>query len=197
MPRRPADNEQIRAAQRERILDAAAAVFARKGLAAGRIADVAADAGLSHGLIHHYFDGKADLHRAIVERTMDAADSLPRAARALPAMPWDRLAFYVGAALTGARMSPEQFFLVAETVMNQTIDPEVRRMVAVKGATGTALLAELIADGQAEGSVRPGDPLALATHVLAAVSGLAIARAGKAIDPDIVLGLLRPPREVR
>ncbi len=195
MPRSPTDNEQLRAEQRARILDAAAKVFARKGLAAGRITDVAAEAGLSHGLVHHYFGTKADLHRALMERTMAGADALPRAARGYPGTPWARLAWYVEMALMGARAVPEQFFLVAETVMNETVDPAARRMVEEKGAVGQALLAELIADGQAAGAVRPGDPLALATHVLAMVTGLAVSRIEKC-DVDIVLGLLRAHPEV-
>lgn len=196
-PRSPTHNEQLRAEQRERILDAAAKVFARRGLAAGRITDIAAEAGLSHGLVHHYFGTKADLHLALIARTMGAADALPRAARAVPGTAWDRLAWYVGMALMGARAVPEQFFLVAETVMNETVDPAARALVDEKGAVARALLAELVADGQAEGSVRKGDPLALATHVLAMVSGLAVGRIGEAIDADIVLGLLRAHREVR
>jgi AcrR family transcriptional regulator len=53
MPRRTSDNELIRTAQRGRILQAAADVFARKGFAAARISDVATRAGVSHGLVHH------------------------------------------------------------------------------------------------------------------------------------------------
>lgn len=191
MPRTPVANAQLAYAQRERILDAAAVVFARKGLAGGRVTDVAARAGLSHGLVHHYFGSKADLHRALVERTMAGADALPRAARERPGTAWERLAWYVETALMGARFAPEQFFLVAETTMNETVDPAVRDLVEKKGAEGRALLAALVADAQAEGTARAGDPHALATHVLAAVTGLAVSRVGDGIDTDIVLGLLR------
>lgn len=50
-----------RAARREEILTAATAVFARKGFAASRIEDVAAEAGIAKGAVYLYFDSRDDL----------------------------------------------------------------------------------------------------------------------------------------
>jgi len=196
MPRRAADNEAVRTAQRARLLDAAAHVFARKGFAAARVADVAKEAGVSNGLVHHYFSSKAALHRALVEQVMSSADALPRAALAREGTPWERLAWFVQTALLGAQHAPEQFFLVVEASMNEAVDPELRAHVATAGERGLNQLAVLIAEAQAAGTVRKGDPRALAEHLLATVQGLAVSQAGPRIDADIVLGLLRVPQEV-
>jgi AcrR family transcriptional regulator len=57
-PRSAAANQQIKQARREDLLLAARRVFARSGLAATRISDIAADAGVSQGLVYHYFPAK-------------------------------------------------------------------------------------------------------------------------------------------
>lgn len=55
-------------AARERLLDAAGTVFARKGVAAVTVADVASAAGCTRGTVHRYFGDRDGLRRAFVER---------------------------------------------------------------------------------------------------------------------------------
>ncbi|MEV4113579.1 TetR family transcriptional regulator [Nonomuraea sp. NPDC049695] len=67
-PRRsPKPQERQRDAERTRklILDAAAAEFAAHGYAGGRIAAIAARAGVNQQLISYYFDGKEGLYQAL------------------------------------------------------------------------------------------------------------------------------------
>ena len=49
------------------IVDAALKVFSRKGYADTRMADIATEAGMSYGLVYHYFQNKEKLFDAIVE----------------------------------------------------------------------------------------------------------------------------------
>ncbi|HEY8430959.1 MAG TPA: TetR/AcrR family transcriptional regulator [Sandaracinaceae bacterium] len=74
MPRSPKDNLQIRAARRDAILAAATRVFAKKGFARAKISDIAKEAGLSHGLVYHYFDSKAAVFGAIADAMMARYD---------------------------------------------------------------------------------------------------------------------------
>ena len=66
-PRTREAYERIKGARREEILTAARRVFARNGLAATRISDLAAEAHISQGLLYHYFPDKEALFTAIVE----------------------------------------------------------------------------------------------------------------------------------
>ena len=58
--------------KRRLLLDAAVRVFARKGYHACRVADIAAEAGVAHGLLYHYFDSKEDVLQHVFRETWTA-----------------------------------------------------------------------------------------------------------------------------
>jgi len=63
MPRTP----KVVGDRREQIIDAAISVFSRKGFSRTINQDIAREAGITPGLIYHYFENKDDLLQAIVE----------------------------------------------------------------------------------------------------------------------------------
>ena len=64
--RSTATSEASRAASRARILDAARALFAERGFAACRVADVARRAGMSPGNVYWHFESKDSILQAIL-----------------------------------------------------------------------------------------------------------------------------------
>src|SRR5438477_1913859 len=64
-----------------RILDAAHAVFLRRGTAGARMQEIAAEAGVNQALLHYYFRTKDRLSKAAFERA--AAQFMPAAIRVL------------------------------------------------------------------------------------------------------------------
>ena len=56
------------AERREEILDAANALFAQRGYEEVSIEDIAASAGVTRGLVHHYFGGRKDVYLALLQR---------------------------------------------------------------------------------------------------------------------------------
>src|SRR3989442_1797035 len=69
--------------RREQILDAALRVFSEKGFAGASIRDIAREAGITEGLIYHYFESKDQLTEAVwkerswraqLERILSQAD---------------------------------------------------------------------------------------------------------------------------
>jgi TetR/AcrR family transcriptional regulator len=65
----------------DRILDAAHAVFLRRGTAGARMQEVADEAGVNKALLHYYFRSKEQLGRAVFTRALQAL--LPEAFRTL------------------------------------------------------------------------------------------------------------------
>jgi AcrR family transcriptional regulator len=57
------------------ILDAAEKLFAARGFTAVSVRDIAAEAGVSHALVHRYLGSKQDVYRAMLVRNEDAIRS--------------------------------------------------------------------------------------------------------------------------
>jgi AcrR family transcriptional regulator len=72
--------------RREQIIDAALQVFSQKGFAGATNKDIARQAGITPGLIYHYFASKEDLLMAVVERhsPLRLINSLPSQVLDLP-----------------------------------------------------------------------------------------------------------------
>lgn len=56
---------------RARLLDAARVVFERDGFLDARVADIATEAGVSHGTFYTYFDSKTEIFRTVVSEVME------------------------------------------------------------------------------------------------------------------------------
>ena len=76
MPRTAKQNEQIRAVTRAAILDSAMRLFAEKGYATTTTRNIATEAGLSVGLMYHYFSNKESLLQAVFDYVMARIDEV-------------------------------------------------------------------------------------------------------------------------
>ena len=56
------------AERRDQILEAANALFAERGYDAVLVEDIASSAGVTRGLVHHYFGGRKEVYLALLER---------------------------------------------------------------------------------------------------------------------------------
>jgi AcrR family transcriptional regulator len=56
------------AERRSQILDTANILFAERGYDAVTIDDIAKEAGVTRGLVHHYFGGRTEVYVALLER---------------------------------------------------------------------------------------------------------------------------------
>jgi AcrR family transcriptional regulator len=70
-PRTADQNQALRDATRERLLEAALKVFGRLGYEAASVRLIAGEAGVAQGLMYSHFKGKEDLLKALFRRGMD------------------------------------------------------------------------------------------------------------------------------
>lgn len=101
MVRPPTTNAALRAATRERLLQAALQVFAARGYADVTVRDIAAQAGVAVGALYQHFDGKDALLAACFARSMDQVRATFAEAMAGPAD--DRLGTLARAAAATVR----------------------------------------------------------------------------------------------
>jgi AcrR family transcriptional regulator len=147
---------QLRAAEtRQRILDAAAQVFAEYGYAAGTTNRIAARAQLSIGSLYQYFPNKDAVLRALMQAHADAGAHLiaERSADGLPANLEDALRVFVRATIDNHRDNPRLHrVLFEEAPRAPDFLAHVHEMER-QAVEGTAVLLA------AHPSVRDGSPL--------------------------------------
>lgn len=173
MPRTPEANQRIREAQRAKILESARSVFARKGMEA-TIAEIAAEAQISLGLAYRYFADKQALLSELVKQTIPDASAGLQTLMEMPATPGERLAALISS-IVRARAQREA--LEAHQLLMQALDAdampeEMREVLSTRYQMLLAAMRQLIVEGQAEGSVAPGDPDQLVAVVSACLDGL-------------------------
>lgn len=202
MPRTKEANQQIRAEQRGKILDAALQVFARKGLDA-TMDEVATEASVSHGLAYRYFASKEALIEAVVEQvtTTDPAGLL--SVLEMPGTPGERLTLLVSRLLAARRDHPAFFQLInqlADQIQNGELISEKQREDFLKqNQIFISTLRQLIVESQATGEILAGNPDQLTTALAACLEGLArqAARDPELFkqhcpDVEIILRLFKP-----
>lgn len=134
-------------ARREALITAALDLVAEGGAAAATVRAIANRAGVTPGLIRHYFETKEHLTRAAYRALMDRLVEIPKTCMDnAPDIPRARLAAFVAASLRPPVMDPAAMGRWAAFIHQVRRDPA---MAAVHEATYLAyrdLLQQLIAD---------------------------------------------------
>lgn len=198
MTRSAALNRRIRDAQQQRILQAALELFARKGLAATGSAEIAAAAGVSSGLIYHYFPSKEAMYVQLVRRAMEAARELTREVLDAPGTPWERLRSLCARMFEGVTSSPGYTIILLQTAVGGAAPEEAVRITRDQAPAVVADITELIRQGQAAGEVADGDPAEMArvlySIVLGGLAGMLLVGVRSDVYPvaDTVMRVLGP-----
>ena len=182
MPRLTRQEKQ--AHTRERVLEAATLVFARRGYRAASIEEIAEQAGFSHGAVYSNFAGKEALFLAVYEERILRRQHEIATAHDAAATPEDQQRAAADQWMERLRADPEYFLLFLEFVTQAGRDDETRgafanRAAATRSTIGR-MLDELAAQRGSELAV-DSDRLALAIRALGL--GLAIEHV---LDPRAV-----------
>jgi AcrR family transcriptional regulator len=199
MPRTEETNQRIREEQRRKILIAATKVFAHKGLAATKMADIAAEAGISYGLLYHYFTNKEVIFKAAIERATNSGFRvLVERIQHLPLPPWERIYQLTTIILDGILREPEGYLLSQQVITSEAVPQEVRELAIRRSHQGIEEFQKLIIEGQAAGQVVEGDPAELSALYFSCIGGIAMSYIQfffpRSTYPKVesVLRLLRP-----
>jgi AcrR family transcriptional regulator len=152
----------------QQILEAAEEVLRRFGPAKATVVDVARALGVSHGSVYRHFSSKAALRDAVTERWL-AEVSAPLAAVAAETGPApERLRRWLDLLIMSKRKrafdDPEMFATYLE------IAADARDVVKAHVNELTGQLAQIIADGVAQGEFTAVDPLIAGRAVFDATS---------------------------
>jgi AcrR family transcriptional regulator len=173
MPRTPEANQRIREAQRAKILESARSVFARKGMEA-TITDIAAEAQISLGLAYRYFADKEAIFSELVKQTVPDDSAGFQKLVEMPGTAGERLATLISSIVgaRGQREPLEAHQLLHHALNADALPEEIRELLSKRYQMLLATMRQLIVEGQAEGSVAPGDPDQLVAVMSACLDGL-------------------------
>ena len=201
---RPNKRAEQAAATRQRLLDAAARLFAQYGYAASSVASIGEEAGMSRGLVNFHFKTKERLLRAVIDQLVSELEARMFPADR-PADPLVALAVLVDAHRRFLTEEPERARLLFR-LQAEALDPGL-------GLNAFTTLHErwlertrpwweqALADGQIDPAL---DHNAVTTFTIGALRGIALEwlLAGEAVDVDaayaqllrsLQAGLLVPP----
>jgi AcrR family transcriptional regulator len=192
MPRTKQANRQIREETRDRVLDAARKVFARKGIAA-TISEVAAEAGISQGLAYRYFPSKEAILATLIRQMSESGGGFSARFKEISGSPRERLAYFVSSVLESRREQPELYQLVYQVLNDDKVPNDLREVVGRSGRAIRSTMRQLIVEGQERGEVATDDPDQLVEAILACLDGLS--RRMVTLEPDEARAML-PDAEV-
>ena len=140
-------------AQEERrrlILDAAVRVFARRGYHACRVGDIAEEAGVSHGLLYHYFDSKEEVLETVFRETWSSLLEAMRGVEESGEPAPEQLRQVAAILLRSWRRDPD---LVRVLVREVARSPQLPGRVAEIGQAFRSI-ERIVEHGQEEGELR-------------------------------------------
>jgi TetR/AcrR family fatty acid metabolism transcriptional regulator len=178
------------------ILQAAMKQFARKGVSAAKMSDIAAEAGIGKGTIYEYFPTKESLfqesfcafYASMDEELTKIVRSGLRAAEKLEKLLRTSITLIVENDPDFARVMMEYW---AEGIRKKESGPENLNLVALYEEYRN-LLVEVIEEGIAGGEFRPLSPLPLASLIIGVLDGLYLQwfLDDEVIDPDDAVNTL-------
>jgi AcrR family transcriptional regulator len=189
MPRDRAANAAIRAERKRQILAAATAVFAAGGIARATMQQVAAEAGVSPGLLYRHFRSKDELVRAVLRPALAGPFGL--VANAPQGDPDATLLHLSKGLLRAVQEQPVRYQLYFASFLQPAVAPVVAALRAELRDRARALDELLAGAFRARGD---DDPASAAVWFRAALNGLALALIrGEPLDVDAAAARLLAP----
>jgi AcrR family transcriptional regulator len=161
--------------RREQIMDAALHVFAQKGFARATNREIAREAGVTSGLIYHYFDSKDALLKAIIEQRSPLQMVRDLSPQMLAMPPEALLRLIVGQML--AIVEDERFVQLLRVYLPEAMySPEVSSLGATSIQEATRLLEDYFTAKMESGELRHENTGLSAQLVMGSVMSLVLRR---------------------
>ena len=157
---------------RERLIEAARELFARDGFDAASVRDITARAHANLGAITYHFGSKEALYHAVIERFANPLADRLAAISAEPRPPLERLATAMWTFMDHIWQHPEMPRLILRELASDRPLPEPVARVIRRNVES---FSRMVTEGQADGSIRPGQPQLFAMSIAGQPMFLALA----------------------
>src|ERR1700754_5194292 len=164
----------VEAGRRRQILTAACEVIANVGVPELRLTDGAKVAGVSSGPVHYYFESKRAVLAAAFEFNLTESLLRREALFSSGKSSIERLLDLVDSYLPNDELSCRAWKVWLALWAEAARDPALREVNDRLYGQWRGLVANVVKSAQAEGSIRPGRPKALANMLIGMLDGLSV-----------------------
>lgn len=164
--------EQIRNDRKNQIMTAALKVFAENGIKLTKISMIAAEAGISHGLLYHYFNSKEEvLHSSLEWKMAGGTIEMFQEIDAMELSPLEKIKQFLKIGLTEGN---SDIFRIIQHLqrLNEPIPEQTQMLIENTGNMYNEKLLPLFIEGQKMGVFIQGDPEELLELFLTVISGI-------------------------
>jgi len=174
MPKTEEQNQKILDERKEQILEASLEEFSQKGYSGTKISDIVKRAGISQGLLYHYYKSKDELYLAVIEKSIELSMTLAENIVQYNLKGWNAIVAMTEWIIQWLKNGGEgklRFFFMQQAAMLKPM-PEGIKEALIKSNNMNEFMAKLIKEGQDEGKVVEGDPVKLAALYWVLVQGI-------------------------
>jgi hypothetical protein len=174
-PRNKKINQEILDKRREQILNTALKVFAHKGYSATKISDIAIAAGLSQGLLYHYFKTKDEVFTELFKNSF-VITGIPGYTVQQDISPFEKIKNIVNMIISMAFEGDGLYYwhIVNQAYISEAIPVGVKEIIGKKKSALSDSIIPIIIEGQKLGQIAKDDPLKLYTTFYSILNGLAM-----------------------
>jgi len=181
--------------RRADILDAAARVISERGVDRARLADIAEAAGVSLGLVQHYFRRRSSLLVATFEQEAERIASVWGSVISPDAPPLERLIGYLSLCTPVGSTSAARSFGPGWSFWMQMWsyayrDPDVRAVVPRVYASFATPFEDAVREGVQRGEFAPADATLVVDRLVSLIDGCAVRTVLGAMDGERMTVLL-------
>jgi AcrR family transcriptional regulator len=174
MPRTKERNEEMKEVTVAKIREAGLKLFAVKGLVATSIVDISERAGISTGLMYHYYKSKEELYAELVAMAITGANTAVCEIAAMPVCPGEKIVLMVREILKQAvadECTAYFYVFMPQVLLNKSLPKKVRRLLK-DAYVPVEKLKEIVVEGQQTGEIKSENPDALTALFFSTITGL-------------------------
>lgn len=157
--------------RRQEILLAGLNLFIQKGYSGTTIKNIASAVGMSVGLLFHYFESKEELYVELIKLGIEGPMSTMQPTQMEPLAFFETTAEQILSYIITEPFVAKMFVLMNQAYYSDDVPERVKKMM--QGFDVYTPTAMMMQQGQANGTIREGNPMALTIAYWGAIQGVA------------------------
>jgi AcrR family transcriptional regulator len=191
MARSPHINKEMKEERNKKILSGALRLFAKRGLSATKISDIARETAMSQGLIYHYYASKECIYTELIRTAFDRLIEACYLLKSMQGTPQEKIVIAIEGLLRGLTEHEDTalyHLLIAQATVSDVTPEETRAVIEERNTVPYQVISGIMEEGQRDGTIINHDARELSVLFWTTINGLAIYKSSHgaaSATPDI------------